>query len=138
MKIKTYKEMEKIKDRFSSSPYYKHIGMKVLELGSNSSHTQMDFKNELTNIRGIVHGGAISSIADSAGVLASILSLNEGEFVTTVELKINYLIPFKKGKIDAFGRLIYKGSRIAVSEVDLKDGKNNLIAKAIVTLAIIN
>jgi acyl-CoA thioesterase len=133
-----FEKIEKIKELVKSTPYYKFLGIKVIELNKGFSHLQLDFRDELTNIRGVVHGGAIASLADSAGALASVLLLGEGEFITTVELKINYLIPFKKEKIDAFGKLIYKGSRIAVSEVDLKDKEKNLIAKAIVTLSIIN
>lgn len=130
-------KIEKVKELVKSTPYYNFLGIKVIELTEGFSHLQLEFKKELTNIRGVVHGGAIASIADSAGALSSVLLLKEGEFITTVELKINYLIPFTEGKIDAFGKIIYKGSRIAVSEVDLKS-QDTLFAKAIVTLAVIN
>jgi len=48
-------------------------------------------------------------------------------------MKINFLKPIKSGKLVAEARNIYGGSRIFVSDVDVKSGKGDLIAKSLVT-----
>jgi uncharacterized protein (TIGR00369 family) len=54
----------------------------------------------------------------------------------TLEMKINYFLPVWDVKIYAEGRVIHKGKKFAVSDVDIKNVAGHLIAKAIVTCAI--
>ena len=48
-------------------------------------------------------------------------------------MKINFLKPIKSGKIVAEARTIHRGSKIFVSDVDVKSDKVGLIAKSLVT-----
>lgn len=48
-------------------------------------------------------------------------------------MKINFLRPIKSGKLIAEARNIHGGSRIFVSDVEVRNGKGNLIAKSLVT-----
>jgi len=51
----------------------------------------------------------------------------------TVEMKINFLKSIQSGKPIAEARNVHQGSRIFVSDVDVKDEKGDLIAKSLVT-----
>jgi len=80
-----------------------------------------------------VHGGVIASLADSAAAWAVYGSNNLKGIPVTVEMKINFLKPVKSGKLVAEARNIHGGSRIFVSDVEVKSGKGDLIAKSLVT-----
>jgi acyl-CoA thioesterase len=119
-----------------NTPYYKHLGIEVINVRKGFAELKLDFKDCLTHPFGYFHGGAIASLADSAGINSVLTLLKKDERALTLEMKINYLLPFKDAAIYAEGKVIHKGKKIAVSEVDVKSNNGELIAKAIVTCAI--
>ena len=52
------------------------------------------------------------------------------------KMKINYLKPFTGGEIIAEAEIVHKGTMTAIGDVDVRDGKGNLIAKGLATYAI--
>ena len=96
----------------------------------------LDFNDRLTHPFGYLHGGAIASLADSAGINAVLSLIGDNEKALTLEMKINYFKPAGNITIYAEGRAIYKGKQFAVSDVDVKNVTRQLIAKTIVTCSI--
>lgn len=87
------------------------------------------------NPLGVVHGGYISTLLDSA-MACAILSTHEAGFgSTTVELKINFVRPVTEttGEIYAEGKIISVGRQIAVAEGRLTDKNNKLLAHGTTT-----
>lgn len=84
------------------------------------------------NAMGVVHGGAIASLVDSAAGRAVASMIGGDARMATIELKVNYIQPSRGGTIRAEGRVVHAGTRIAVVEVDVtQDG--SLVAKALAT-----
>jgi acyl-CoA thioesterase len=119
-----------------NTPYYKYLGIKVVEVDEGFAKLRLDFKDHLTHPFGYFHGGAIASLADSAGINAVLTTLNDEEKALTLEMKINYLLPVKDAVVFAEGKVIHKGKKFAVADVDVKSDDGQLVAKAIVTCAI--
>jgi acyl-CoA thioesterase len=119
-----------------NTPYYNHLGIELIEAGKGVAKLKLNFKDHLTHPFGYFHGGAIASLADSAGINSALTVISNDESALTLEMKINYLLPVKDKAVYAEGRVIHKGKRFAVSDVDVKNEKGKLIAKAIVTCAI--
>ncbi|MBD3635785.1 MAG: PaaI family thioesterase [Crocinitomicaceae bacterium] len=67
------------------------------------------------------HGGVISGYMDGIlGVAALYVSSEYGNLVSTVEFKINYLQPVKKGDVlIGRGKVISKGKRIIISQGEI-------------------
>ena len=118
------------------TPYFGHIGIEVVEIGEGYAKLQLDFKDHLTHPFGYFHGGVIASLADSAGIHAVMSILHEGEKALTLEMKINYCAAVKDVPIYDEGRVVHRGKRFAVTDVDVKSADGKLAAKAIVTCAI--
>lgn len=97
----------------------------------------MPFDDEkLTQPYGLVHGGALFSLADSAAAVAiGSVAEPEKKFVT-IEMKINFLLPVKDGMTEAEARIIRKGKRIIPVEIDISN-RERLIAKATATYIIL-
>jgi len=126
-----------IRDRVENSPFYKHMGLEVTGLGSGWATFKMDAGSHLYNLGGIVHGGAVTSIADAAaGVALATLLDKDRERPTTIELKINFCSPAQEGEIQARGHVIQKGSRIAVCEAEVTQD-DRLVAKGMLTYMIL-
>ena len=121
---------------FPTPPIWDLLGIEVVEIGEGYSKLIMPFSEKLTQPYGIVHGGAVSTLADSA-VAVSIASLVQPnrKFVT-VEMKINFLEPIKEGIIEATAIVLRKG-RIMPAEVDITNNQE-LVAKAIATYIILD
>jgi acyl-CoA thioesterase len=121
---------------FPPPPIWNLLGIEVVEMGDGYSKLIMPFSEKLTQPYGIVHGGAVFTLADSA-VAVSVASLVEPnrKFVT-IEMKINFLEPIKEGIIEATAVVLRKG-RIMPAEVDIINNQE-LVAKAIATYIILD
>jgi len=129
--------LEKVKTVANNSPYYQLLGMGVTEIKEGESRIQMVFKPELTHPYGIVHGGAIASLADSAVAMALISLVDQKDKITTIEFKINFFVPISQGGLIAHARIIHKGSKTAVGDVDVTNAEGRLVAKVIATYSIV-
>lgn len=130
-----YKEI--LRERVENSPFYQHMGLEVTGLGGGWSTFRLQAGPHLFNVGGIVHGGAVMSIADAAAGVALATLLEKGaERPITIELKINFCSPATAGVVEARGNVVQKGSRIAVCEVEVTQ-EDRLVAKGISTYMIV-
>lgn len=130
------KYLGKVKELTNRSPYYRLLKMEVLEIQKGKSIIHMPFRKKLTHPYGIVHGGAIASLADSAVAMALIGLVHPNDRITTIEFKINFFTSISQGKLTAQAKIIYKGSKIAVGEVEVRNEAGKLVAKVIATYMI--
>jgi uncharacterized protein (TIGR00369 family) len=128
--------LEQVKRVANTSPYYLLLGMEITEIREGESRIQMRFKEELTHPYRIVHGGAIASLADSAVAMALVSLVEPKDRITTIEFKINFFVPISKGELKAHAKIIHKGSKTAVGDVDVINEEGKLVAKVIATYSI--
>jgi acyl-CoA thioesterase len=102
-------------------------GRAVVLLRVRSKHRQ---------VHGVVHGGILAALADTAAGVACYMLLPRGTRLATIEMKINYLEPVEKGTILAEARVLRKGRTTAVAECDVRDTAGLLVAKALLTFSI--
>lgn len=79
---------------------------------------------------GIVHGGYIFGLADTA---AGIAAMTNGGNVVTIDSTISYIKPAKGSRITAKASAIKTGKTISVFEVQITNEKEDLVAKATIT-----
>lgn len=125
--------LETLIQQAESSPFYQLLNMKIEEVKENYARLSIEIDQKHIQLLKTVHGGVIASLADSAAAWALYCANNSGGIPVTVEMKINFLKPVKSGKLVAEARNIHKGSRISVCDVEVKNGKSNMIAKSLVT-----
>jgi uncharacterized protein (TIGR00369 family) len=128
--------LEQVRKVANSSPYHRLLGIEATEIREGESRIQMLFKQELTHPYGIVHGGAIASLADSAVAMALISLVEPKDRITTIEFKINFFVPVSKGELKAHAKIIHKGSKTAVGDVEVINEGGELVAKVIATYSI--
>ena len=128
--------LEQVKRAANGSPYYRLLGMEITEIREGESRIQMLFREELTHPYGIVHGGAIASLADSAVAMALVSLVEPKDRITTIEFKINFFVPISKGELKAHAKIIHKGSKTAVGDVEVVNEERKLVAKVIATYSI--
>ena len=130
-------EMEQdLEQALNSVEMFNTLGIEILEYKDGSSVLKMPFDNKLTQPMGIMHGGALFSLADGACALALISVMKEKKPFVTVEMKINYLEPVITGDTYAYAKVLREG-RVVPIEVELKNS-DKLVAKAISTYIILD
>ena len=77
-----------------------------------------------------LHGGIYCDLADAAMGYAYAATLGEGETFTTVELKINFFRPVRRGRLTAEARVVRAGATLGYVECDVNDGEGKLVARA--------
>ena len=90
----------------------------------------MDWAPSLCTAGGVLHGGALMALADSAGAACAILNLPEGAAgTTTIESKTNFLGAIRQGSVSATSTILHRGGTTIVVETVLHDNSGKLIAK---------
>ena len=125
--------LEKVR---SKQAFWKHLGIDLLDVKKGWAKLRLPFSEKLLHPLGIVHGGAIFSLADSAVAMALLGLVGKDEEFTTVEMKINYVSSFKRGEIIAEASILNKGNRIALGDVEIHDDRGRLVAKSLATYLI--
>jgi uncharacterized protein (TIGR00369 family) len=90
----------------------------------------MDWAPSLCTAGGILHGGAVMALADSAGAACTILNLPEGATgTTTIESKTNFLGAIRSGSVSATSTVLHRGGTTIVVETLVRDEAGKLVAK---------
>jgi uncharacterized protein (TIGR00369 family) len=96
---------------------------------------KLKIKENFLATKEAAHGGALAAFMDAILGVASLSAVaDEGKLVATIEFKINYLKPALLGdSLIGKGKVLQKGKRILITEGEIFNQKNELIAKAIGT-----
>jgi uncharacterized protein (TIGR00369 family) len=106
------------------------LGFRLVELEEGRAVVEIEADGRHGNIIGTLHGGVLATIADSAMGLAHAATLEAAVKSTTVELKINFLRPFKEGRLRAISRAVKRGRTLSLMECDILDDQDRLVARA--------
>lgn len=123
--------------RLAKNPYWELLGMKVEKMEYGRAKLIMPVDEKLFQAFGVVHGGAVSSLIDSAVAVALRPMVDRGTRTATIELKVNYLAPITEGTLFAEARIVQKGGKIAVGLVEVYNG-NKLAAIGLATYRIMS
>ena len=111
-------------------PMAQLLGFSVTSVDPGEAVIEIEISENLANTMGTLHGGVFCTIADTAMGVAFATMLEEGEALTTLELKINYLKPVWKGKLQAKARVVKRGKMTGLVECDVLDESGQLVARA--------
>lgn len=107
---------------FAEVAYAKFLGLELCELKSGEVTVCLDVRAELKQNHGVVHGGAIASLIDTASAFVILTAIDEPEKVTTTDLTIHYLRPITSGRMLARARIVRGGRRRFVVHVEVENG----------------
>ena len=77
-----------------------------------------------------------SSLARNSASRATSSGVPARTWISTVEMKINYLFPHQRGRLRADARVLRQGKRWAVGEVEIRNAARELVAKSLLTYSI--
>lgn len=121
----TAAQLRRIRKAVDTVPFAKLLGIELDDVSRGTATLGINVRDELKQNHGVVHGGVIASLIDTATAFAIISLLAPGERVTTVDLTITYLRPLTEGRVTAVAKVLRAGRRLLVvsAEVFGKDKK---------------
>ena len=125
--------VDRIKAGEIGAPVSELIGFRLTSVEPGKAVFELDAGPQHANPMGTLHGGVLCDVADAAMGIAYASTLGESESFTTLELKINFLRPFRTGKLIATARMVKAGRTIGLAECDVTDVEGRLIARAMST-----
>ena len=129
----TAAQMRRIRKALDTVPFARLLGIELDELGSGTARLGLDVRRELKQNHGVVHGGAIASLIDTATAFAILSLLEPAEKVTTVDLTISYLRPVTDGRMTAVAKVLRAGRRLLVVSAEVFGRDDKLTATALST-----
>ena len=110
------------------------LGIKIDEAQPNFCRVVLPYKPKICTAGGVIHGGAIATLIDTAGVLAAWSKASRQ--VTrgaTASLSVSYLSAAHSTDLIAEGTVMRRGRRLVFVDVDVRSADAGRIAKGIVT-----
>jgi uncharacterized protein (TIGR00369 family) len=115
-------------------PFTKTIGAVFSAYSKDEVRARLDWAPALCTAGGLLHGGAVMSLADSTGAACAFLNLPDGAAgTTTVESKTNFLRGVHDGYVEAVSRPLHVGRTVVVVETDVRDPQDRLVARVLQT-----
>ena len=122
----------------ATMPLCATLGVRALESSRERVVLALDWRPELCTSNGLLHGGALMALADSAGAACAFSNLPEGALGTsTIESKTNFLGAVTSGTLTATSTPLHAGSTTIVVETELRTDAGKLVAKVTQTQAVL-
>ncbi len=126
-------QLKRIREALATVPFAKLLGLELDAIGPGTATLALEVRTDLTQNQGIVHGGAIASLIDTATAFAILSLITPEERVTTVDLTISYLRPVTSGRVRAMAKVVRAGRRLFVVSAEVFDESEILASTALST-----
>jgi uncharacterized protein (TIGR00369 family) len=110
-------------------PFAGHLGLVLEEAGLDLVIARLDWAPHLCTSGGIMHGGVLMSLADTAGALVTFLGLPEGATTATITSTSQLFRPVSSGSIRAVAVPLNRGRTTVTAQTSLYDSAQRLVAQ---------
>lgn len=123
-----------VRESVRTAPYPKLIGMQLTLLEFDRCRIELTLREDHLQPFGIIHGGVLATLLDTATFWAGFLRLPEDCGLVNVDLKLNYLKAVSQGRLRAEGRCLRAGKQISYTEASVLTDDDELVAHGTSTL----
>jgi uncharacterized protein (TIGR00369 family) len=117
------------------SPYGRLLGVVTEAIEVDRVRFRLPYREDLTTIGDMVHGGAIAGLVDVAATAACWASptVDPSARGTTIGFTVNYLNAGRGQDLIATADVIQRGKSIVIAEVAIRGADGTSVARATVT-----
>ena len=112
----------------NDSFFPRHMSMRLTVIDIDKSEVELDINPYHFQAYGIVHGGVLATMIDTATFWAVYMRIPETAGLVNIDLKLNYLKPVKNDLLIAKGRAIRSGKSISYAEARVLNTNGDLVA----------
>ncbi|PVZ14711.1 PaaI family thioesterase [Actinomycetospora cinnamomea] len=121
----------------ASMPFAAGLGIRVETAGPDETVAVLAWSDAHTTAGGLLHGGALMTLADTAGAVCAFLGLPPGARTATTQSGTHLLRAVSGGEVRATARPVHAGRTQVVVQTDVTDDRGRLVARTTQTQAVI-
>lgn len=110
------------------APFEEYLGMRIDEATEGRAVLSMPFAVKLAQGKGLMHGGAVTALADTAVAMAIKSILPEESHFATIELGLTFHAPVRGGSVRAVARVLDRDDRNITGEAEVFDANGVKVA----------
>jgi uncharacterized protein (TIGR00369 family) len=123
-------QLADLAERMRDTPFYGWLGSSVVSAREGEVEIAMEAGAHHLNLQGLVHGGVIATLLDSASGMSVRTTVGEGRRHVTAQLNVNYLSPAQPGRLVARGTAVRVGVSVAYAEAEVTDDRGRVVARS--------
>jgi len=124
-------------EEYGTFPLGTHLGIEIESPEPGRAIARTVITAEHLNPNGVVHGGVIFTMVDTAMGMATMTLLEEGRFCASIEVQLRFLRPVDSGVLEADTTVLRRGSRVVQLESRVHDDQRRLVATGSGSFAVI-
>ena len=106
------------------------LGVRIVSALPDRVVAELDVRDELCTVPGILHGGAIMAFADTLGAVGTVLNMPANARTTTIESKTNFFAAGRSGTtVTAECIPVHLGRRTMVWQTSVRSPDGRLLAQ---------
>jgi 1,4-dihydroxy-2-naphthoyl-CoA hydrolase len=117
-------------------PLAGHLGLVLDEADSSRVIIRLDWAPHLCTTGGVLHGGVLMALADTAGALVTFLGLPEGKTTATITSTSHMFRPVSGGTVRAVAVPVHRGRTTVTAETSVFDTEDRLVAQTVQVQAV--
>ncbi len=118
-------------------PFARHCGITLEAATREQVQGALVWRAELCTNGGVLHGGALMTLADTLGAICAFLNLPPGTRTATLESKTNFFRPVLRGAVHGVATPLHVGRSTIVVQTDLRDDRGKRVGLVTQTQAVI-
>ena len=122
----------------ATMPFSVACGLQLEAASAERVSGRLEWAPERCTAAGVLHGGALMTLADSLGAICAFLNLPPGASTSTIESKTNFFRAVRSGHVTAVARPVHVGRTTIVVQTDLRDAGDRPVAMVIQTQAVLS
>ena len=124
-------------DLLASMPYASALGITLDELTPQLVRGSLGWSPGRCTASGLMHGGAVMSLADTIGAVCALLNLPPGAGTATVDSATNFFRAVREGTLHAAARPLHVGRSFIVVRTELTDDAGRPVGQTTQTQAVL-
>lgn len=121
-----------------SMPFAVTAGIELERADPGEVVGRLEWSDDNCTTGGVMHGGALMTLADSTGAICAFLNLPRGAITTTIESKTNFLRGIREGDTaTARSEPLHVGRTTIVVRTEIRDARKKLVAHVVQTQAVV-
>ena len=110
-------------------PFAQGLDMTLEEASADRAVATLAWRPELCTAAGVMHGGALMSLADTLGAIVTFLGLPEGATTATITSTTQLFRPVTGGQVRAVSTVVHRGRTTVTAQTDVYDSGDRLVAR---------
>jgi 1,4-dihydroxy-2-naphthoyl-CoA hydrolase len=121
----------------AAMPFAARLGVEIEAASPQEVRGSLVWAEDLCTAGGVLHGGALLTLADSLGGVCAFLNLPDGATTATIESKTNFFRAVREGRVVGVARPLHVGRSFVVIQTDLRDASDRPVALVTQTQAVL-